>query len=37
MLNFTVEKYELVRTDRRGFSWQEQSPFVTEVDILRSR
>ncbi|MEC5321453.1 TA system toxin CbtA family protein [Brenneria populi subsp. brevivirga] len=36
-LNFMVEKYELVRTDRRGFSWLEQSPFITAVDILRAR
>ncbi len=25
-VNFIVEKYELVRIDRKGFSWQEQSP-----------
>ena len=25
-VNFLVEKYGLVRTDRRGFNWQEQSP-----------
>ena len=25
-INFLVEKYELVRIDRRGFSWQEQTP-----------
>ena len=36
-LNFLVEKYELVRIDRKGFSWQEQSPFITTVDILRAR
>ncbi|QDX98804.1 toxin [Pectobacterium carotovorum subsp. carotovorum] len=36
-LNFMVEKYELVRTDRRGFSWLEQSPFITAVDILHAR
>lgn len=24
-VNFLVEKYELVRIDRKGFSWQEQS------------
>ena len=36
-INFLVEKYELVRIDRRGFSWQEQSPFITAVDILKAR
>ncbi|HEJ7887345.1 TPA: toxin [Serratia liquefaciens] len=34
---FLVEKYELVRIDRKGFSWQEQSPFITAVDILKAR
>jgi len=36
-VNFLVEKYELVRIDLRGFSWQEQTPFLTAVDILRAR
>ncbi|WP_350326821.1 TA system toxin CbtA family protein [Pectobacterium aroidearum] len=36
-VNFLVERYELVRIDRNGFSWQEQSPFLTTVDILRAR
>ncbi|EET9688168.1 TPA: TA system toxin CbtA family protein [Escherichia coli] len=36
-VNFLVEKYELVRIDRKGFSWQEQSPFITTVDILKAR
>lgn len=36
-VNFLVEKYELVRIDREGFSWQEQSPFLTATDILRAR
>ncbi|MBE5214779.1 toxin [Pectobacterium sp. A535-S3-A17] len=36
-VNFLVEKYELVRIDRNGFNWQEQSPFLTTVDILRAR
>ncbi|ELY2535488.1 TA system toxin CbtA family protein [Cronobacter turicensis] len=36
-VNFLVEKYELVRIDRKGFSWQQQSPFITTVDILRAR
>lgn len=36
-VNFLVEKYELVRIDRKGFSRQEQSPFITAVDILKAR
>ncbi|WP_395677087.1 TA system toxin CbtA family protein [Enterobacter sp.] len=35
--NFLVEKYELVRIDRKGFSWQEQTPYLRAVDILRAR
>jgi len=36
-LNVIVEKYELVRIDRAGFSLREQSPFITSIDILRAR
>ncbi|MEI7354217.1 TA system toxin CbtA family protein [Pectobacterium versatile] len=36
-VNFLVERYELVRIDRNGFNWQEQSPFLTAVDVLRAR
>lgn len=36
-LNFIVEKYGLVRTDRHGFSGAEQSPFISSIDILRAR
>ena len=36
-VNFLVEKYELVRTDRSGYSVMEQSPFITSIDILRAR
>ncbi|CZU72168.1 MULTISPECIES: TA system toxin CbtA family protein [Enterobacteriaceae] len=36
-VNFLVEKYELVRIDRKEFSWQEQSPYLRAVDILRAR
>ena len=36
-VNFLVEKYELVRIDRRRFSWQEQSPYLRAFDILRAR
>lgn len=36
-LNFIVEKYDLVRTDRPGFSIRHQSPFIGRIDILRAR
>ena len=36
-LNFLVEKSELVRIDRPGFSIQHQSPFISTIDILRAR
>ncbi|KMD19791.1 toxin YkfI [Klebsiella pneumoniae] len=36
-VNFLVEKYELVRIDRRRFNCQEQSPYLGAVDILRAR
>ena len=36
-MNFLVEKYGLVRIDRKGFSWQEQTPYLSVVDILRAR
>ncbi len=36
-INFLVEKYELVRIDCRGFSWQEQTPYLTIIDIMRAR
>lgn len=36
-INFLVEKYELVRIDRRRFSWQEQTPYLTNIDIMRAR
>ncbi|EIX9030140.1 TA system toxin CbtA family protein [Klebsiella quasipneumoniae] len=36
-INFLVEKYELVCIDRRGFSWQEQTPYLTNIDIMRAR
>ncbi|QBC03406.1 TA system toxin CbtA family protein [Enterobacter cloacae] len=36
-VNFIVEKYDLVRTDRRGFSVEEQSPLISSIDILRAR
>ncbi|RTF45451.1 TA system toxin CbtA family protein [Serratia marcescens] len=36
-LNAMVEKFDLVRIDRRGFTGQAQSPLVTAIDILRAR
>lgn len=36
-VNFLVERYGLVRIDRKGFSWQEQTPYISVVDILRAR
>ncbi len=36
-MNFIVEKYDLVRTDRRGFSAETQSPLISSIDILRAR
>lgn len=36
-VNFLVERYELIRTDRKGFTWQEQAPFLTATDILRAK
>jgi cytoskeleton-binding toxin CbtA-like protein len=36
-VNFIVDKYALVRTDRRGFSVEEQSPLISSINILRAR
>lgn len=36
-VNFIVEKYDLVRTDRHGFSTDTQSPLINSIDILRAR
>ncbi|GAB7260008.1 type IV toxin-antitoxin system toxin YpjF [Dickeya ananatis] len=30
-VNFLVERYELVRIDRHGFAWLEQSPFFNHA------
>ena len=37
VINLLVEKYELVRIERKGLSWQDQSPYLTIVDIMRAR
>ena len=34
-VNFQVERYALIRTDRDGFSWEE--PYLNVVDVLRAR
>ncbi|WP_449543497.1 TA system toxin CbtA family protein [Enterobacter ludwigii] len=36
-VNFIVEKYDLVRIDRRAFNAETQSPLLTSIDILRAR
>lgn len=36
-VNFLVEKYELIRIDRRGFSSQGPVPYLTVTDILHAR
>ncbi|EPB4340620.1 TA system toxin CbtA family protein [Enterobacter kobei] len=36
-VNFIVEKYDLVRTDRSGFNTETQPPLLTSIDILRAR
>jgi len=36
-VNFLVEEYGLIRTDRSGFTVMEQSPFISSIDILRAR
>ena len=36
-VNFIVEKYDLVRTDRPGFSITAQSPLISSIGILRAR
>lgn len=32
-VNFLVEKYVLIRTDRGGFTVMEQSPFISILDV----
>ncbi|EKK5435665.1 toxin [Enterobacter hormaechei] len=36
-VNFLVERHELVRIDHKGFTWYEQTSFLTATDILRAR
>lgn len=36
-INFIVEKYVLMRTDRSGFSAENSSPLISSIDILQAR
>lgn len=36
-VNFIIEKYDLLRTDRSGFSLTTPSPLISSIDILRAR
>ncbi|EKY3245609.1 TA system toxin CbtA family protein [Enterobacter cloacae] len=32
-VNFLVERFELVRIDQKSFSWQDQEPWITSLDV----
>ncbi|MCM2486827.1 MULTISPECIES: TA system toxin CbtA family protein [Enterobacter] len=32
-VNFLVERFELVRIDQKDFSWQDQEPWITSLDV----
>lgn len=36
-VNFLVERFELVRIDQRGFTRQDQEPWLTPLDVHRAR
>lgn len=36
-VNFLVERFELVRIDQKGFSWQDQEPWLTPLDVHRAQ
>lgn len=36
-VNFLVKRYKLIRSDRKGFTWQEQTPYLTTIGIMRAR
>ena len=36
-VNFLVEQFELVRIDQKGFSWQDQEPWITSLDVHRAQ
>ncbi|HDR2462808.1 TA system toxin CbtA family protein [Enterobacter ludwigii] len=36
-VNFLVERFDLVRIDQKGFSWQDQEPWITSLDVHRAQ
>lgn len=36
-VNFLVERFDLVRVDQKGFSWQDQEPWITSLDVHRAQ
>lgn len=36
-VNFLVERFELVRIDQKGFTGQDQEPWLTPIDVHRAR
>ena len=36
-VNFLVERFELVRIDQKSFSWQDQEPWITSLDVHRAQ
>ncbi|HDT6061665.1 TA system toxin CbtA family protein [Enterobacter kobei] len=36
-VNFLVERFELVRIDLKGFTRQDQEPWLTSMDVHRAR
>lgn len=36
-VNFLVERYELVRIDQKGYSVQDQEPWLTYMDVHRAQ
>lgn len=36
-VNFLVERFELVRIDQKGFSWQDQESWLTPLDVHRAQ
>ncbi|MDV7022047.1 TA system toxin CbtA family protein [Atlantibacter subterranea] len=36
-VNFLVERFELVRIDQKGFTWQDQEPWLTPLDVHRAQ
>lgn len=36
-VNFLVERFELVRIDQKGFSWQDRERWLTPLDVHRAQ